>query len=234
MSGFPMCEPQSFFKEYWQDDRIEREFVESGYQCCTRTNGLGHRCGYVAISKTHPLFGLNDYDIDAFASFSVDGGITFAEGMGDKWIFGWDAAHCWHKPDPSIMDAQFRKRYEQHPELYYHSPDAVMVDADMAEFETRKLAIELRVIEEKGIIGAYIDNTQQDIKEEDTTGAVAYRVRDYRGFSDFDNKNDYNFDEIVYFDSRFSKYQIDEMLAHSIFDVDEYRCVTYEFERVIE
>lgn len=63
-------------------------------------------------------------------------------------------------------------------------------------------------------------------------GAVAYRVQGYRGFSDFDNRNDYNVDEIVYFDDRFTRGQIDKMLACSIFDVDKYRCVAYEFERV--
>lgn len=70
------------------------------------------------------------------------------------------------------------------------------------------------------------------VKQEVIMGAVAYRVQGYRGFSAYDNKDDYNVDEIVYFDDRFSREQIDKMLACSIFDVDKYRCVAYEFEKI--
>lgn len=140
----------SIFADFWRDDRIEREFTASGYECCTRTNGLGHRCGYVAVTDGHPLFGMNVWDAYENDVPDVDGGITFAEGMGGKWVLGWDAAHCWHKPDPSIMDAERRERYEKHPGLYWHDADAVMIDADMAERETRRFAKKLRAMEVDG------------------------------------------------------------------------------------
>lgn len=40
MSGFPMREPQNFFEEHWQDDRIEREF-ELGVATTPAGNLLG-------------------------------------------------------------------------------------------------------------------------------------------------------------------------------------------------
>lgn len=38
----------SVFSDYWGDGSIEREFEESGLECCTRTVDFGHRCGYEA------------------------------------------------------------------------------------------------------------------------------------------------------------------------------------------
>ena len=134
--------------EFWGDNRTEREFEESGLQCCTRTHELGHRCGYVALPKGHPLFGVNlldllDLDSEALDEVDVDGGVTFAKGTDDMWILGWDAAHCWHIPDPTIMDEWHRRTHEEHPEWSYYEQNSYMVDADMAEKETRSLARQL-------------------------------------------------------------------------------------------
>lgn len=129
--------------EYWNDDHTEREFEESGLQCCTRTNDMGHRCGYVALPEGHPLFGKDwsaCYDIDA-PDLDVDGGVTFANGTDGMWILGWDAAHAWHRPDPSIMSPEFMASFERFGHICYQ--DAVMIDADMAESETRRFARQL-------------------------------------------------------------------------------------------
>ena len=133
--------------ELWDDGRTEREFEECGLQCCTRTNDLGHRCGYVALPKGHPLFG-KDWDAcyDIAPELEVDGGITFANGTDDMWVLGWDAAHAWHRRDWSIASDTLRKRAEEHPELYvdFDWPGgSYMVDADMAEHETRRFARQL-------------------------------------------------------------------------------------------
>ena len=61
---------------------------------------------------------------------------------------------------------------------------------------------------------------------------TAYRVQGYRGFSDCDGRSDYNFDKIIWFDSRFSEKQIERMLACSVFDTEKYRCVAYEFSKI--
>ena len=138
--------------EYWGDDRTEREFEESGLQCCTRTNDLGHRCGYVALPKGHPLFG-KDWDecYDIAPELEVDGGITFANGTDDTWILGWDAAHAWHRHDWSIASDRIRELRDTHPELYvdFAWPGvSYMVDADMAEHETRSFARQLSKVGE--------------------------------------------------------------------------------------
>ena len=132
--------------EFWDDGRTEREFTESGLQCCTRTHKRGHRCGYVMIHEGHPLYGITllDYS-DALTELEVDGGITFANGCDGCWVLGWDAAHAWHEPDPAIMDEGFRKArglLEPVPALF----PTYMVDADMAEAETRKLARQVAAI----------------------------------------------------------------------------------------
>ena len=57
-----------------------------------------HRCGYVAVEKTHPLYG---EPYDQHYDLKVHGGLTYARG-GDSypvvcgegvWWFGFDAAH---------------------------------------------------------------------------------------------------------------------------------------------
>ncbi len=133
--------------EYWPDrDRTEREFTESGLPCCTRTHELGHRCGYVMVREGHPLYGLTLWDdSDALAELEVDGGITFAKGRDGCWILGWDAAHAWHIPDPSIMDEGFRRARGLLEPVPAPFP-TYMVDADMAEAETRKLARQVAAI----------------------------------------------------------------------------------------
>lgn len=41
---------------------VEREFEHSGYKCVVTFNVMGHRCGYVGIPKSHPLYGKNYSD----------------------------------------------------------------------------------------------------------------------------------------------------------------------------
>jgi len=139
--------------EFWDDNRTEREFEESGLQCCTRTVDLGHRCGYVALPKGHPLFGKGwDACYDVAPELDVDGGITFANGTDDMWILGWDAAHAWHRRDWSIASERLRERAQEHPELYFdfYMEDGYMVDADMAEAETRRFARQLAELSGEG------------------------------------------------------------------------------------
>lgn len=135
--------------EYWGDDRTEREFEECGLQCCTRTQPMGHRCGYVSLPEGHPLFGK---DCDACYGVSpdldVDGGITFANGTEKVWILGWDAAHVWHIPDVSLMDERYREVFDRYGSL--HEEIAYMVDADTAEYETRRFARQLAALREEG------------------------------------------------------------------------------------
>ncbi|MBQ9041451.1 MAG: hypothetical protein IJ111_01385 [Eggerthellaceae bacterium] len=103
---------------------------------------MGHRCGYVAIPHDHPAFGKSwDEIYDVIPDLDVDGGVTFACLNGDTWVLGWDAAHSWHLPDVSIMSDECRRIHEQYGS--FREPFAVMIDADMAEAETRRFAQQL-------------------------------------------------------------------------------------------
>lgn len=137
--------PAEFLNDRGCSD-IEREFEESGLMCCTRALALGHRCGYVAVGPDHPLYGTEGCE-DAVLDLDVDGGITFAKTVGDTTVLGWDAAHCWHRPDPTIMDEERRRSYEERLGLPLNIESVgVMVDADMAEEETRRLARQIAAI----------------------------------------------------------------------------------------
>jgi hypothetical protein len=98
------------------------------------------------VHEGHPLYGLTLWtDEGAFDELEVDGGITFARGRDGCWILGWDASHAWHIPDPSIMDEGLRELYKTRPVVPAPFP-TYMVDADMAEAETRRLARQLAEI----------------------------------------------------------------------------------------
>lgn len=128
------------FHALFDSDSIECEFTAYGLECCVRRIPFGHRCGYVAIPKSHPLHGVtleNLYDIEVPA---VDGGVTFTRQLHDMWVLGWDASHCWHRPDPSIMDERQKSMYANQPWLYSHDDNTIMIDADMAIDETSKFA----------------------------------------------------------------------------------------------
>lgn len=86
-----MCLPVKPFK-------IEREWECAGLQCAVvQAREAQHRCGYVRVSPTHPLFG-KGYDDP---NVEVHGGLTFAElepctehSDGQGWWFGFDCAHA--------------------------------------------------------------------------------------------------------------------------------------------
>lgn len=72
--------------------KLEREFDYEGLKCLVVGLVQGHRCGYVGIDKSHPLFGKNYHEVEV----SAHGGITFAGNIpvyGDLWFFGFDCGH---------------------------------------------------------------------------------------------------------------------------------------------
>jgi hypothetical protein len=139
--------------------KVERMFEESGLKCFTKTVDTGHRCGYVMVEKGHPLYGCKCSVDERFGAIEVDGGVTFAETFGDVTVLGWDAGHWWHLVDPSIKERDFTEDEAAIVELYEalsnladtlggFDPEKYMVDADIAEEETRRLARQLAEMEE--------------------------------------------------------------------------------------
>lgn len=134
--------------------KVERMFEESGLKCFTKTVDTGHRCGYVMVEKGHPLYGCKCSVDEKFAAIDVDGGVTFAETFGDVTVLGWDAGHWWHLVDPSIKVRDLSDFESAIVDLCNSlsdfadtmggfSAEKYMVDADMAEKETRKMARQL-------------------------------------------------------------------------------------------
>ena len=73
---------------------------------------LGHRCGYVALPKTHKYYGYNDMDIP----LSVYGGITYASDtldnridIDDVWWIGFDYAHLADGHDYKALEDYYGK-----------------------------------------------------------------------------------------------------------------------------
>ena len=42
---------------------IEKSFIHSNKQCLVIFTNMGHRCGYVAVEKDSPLYGIDYNDV---------------------------------------------------------------------------------------------------------------------------------------------------------------------------
>ena len=78
---------------------VEEIFEYNGYKCaCVFTKG-GYRCGYVAIDKNHPYYGLDCGDegpneIDCHWGLTYGGtGVHFCADEEGVWWFGFDCGH---------------------------------------------------------------------------------------------------------------------------------------------
>jgi hypothetical protein len=49
--------------EIWLDEPDEKDWEYKGFKCALRRNHCGSWCGYVGISKEHPLYGLGYDDV---------------------------------------------------------------------------------------------------------------------------------------------------------------------------
>lgn len=89
--------------------RMEKEFEHCGLKCMVVIQNMGHRCGYVGVDKTHPLY---DADYTEVADFEVHGGLTFSNNIGSDnlWYFGYDCSHLDDACDiDAIQDTQLRE-----------------------------------------------------------------------------------------------------------------------------
>jgi hypothetical protein len=140
-----MCLPVKPYK-------VEREWEHAGLRCAVvLAREAMHRCGYVRVPPSHPLFG-KDYDADG-VNVDVHGGLTFAEiepctehQDGQGWWFGFDCAHAGDAsadPNVSLSDLSHEARgvlaiYRGFPDLNEHYWQQVEV-----EKETESLADQL-------------------------------------------------------------------------------------------
>lgn len=86
----------------------------NGYEYLTVFNDLGFRCGYVAISKNHPLYTAED---DRISELAMHGGCTYFDAQltdsdcSDKWI-GFDCGHFLDENDMEALAEHFPKKAE--------------------------------------------------------------------------------------------------------------------------
>ena len=81
--------------------------TEAGYPAVVVIQPMGHRCGYVALPKSHPAAG-KDYDDLAIY---VHGGLTYGVTTEEGAIFGFACAHGDDMPDPTLMSDGWRYAY---------------------------------------------------------------------------------------------------------------------------
>lgn len=119
---------------------VESEFTSNGLKCVMLGYPMGHRCGYVAISKESPYLELDDETID---NINVHGGVTFGGELpiidnGQNFWVGFDCAHYMDAKDQWIID-QFDTGYE----LSSFDKVGKKRNTNFVKRETRKLAKQL-------------------------------------------------------------------------------------------
>lgn len=96
-------------------DLLLAKGTHAGYEWEVTSNRLGFRCGYVRVPPGHPWHGKGYHDVDA----EVHGGLSFAEadehcgkgGPDDAWWLGFDCAHAFDAPDPSLPGYPYSPDY---------------------------------------------------------------------------------------------------------------------------
>ena len=127
----------------------EDRFMYKGYECRVLFIPLGHRCGYVRVPKTHPLYGkAASYKYGMFAAFeeAIDchGGITYVEeylnGEPSKdsvWI-GFDCAHL-----GDGVDIESKKKYFPNEKITVTPDHGEVRDLEFCRNECKKIVDQL-------------------------------------------------------------------------------------------
>lgn len=89
---------------------VEKEFTIDGFRCAVIANySLGHRCGYVEITKDSPLFNVEFDKLDSIVK--VHGGLTYDKisdeyplesNSPSRWI-GFDCNHLYDAKDIDLI-----------------------------------------------------------------------------------------------------------------------------------
>lgn len=127
--------------------KIEKVFKYKDYECVIVGFSLGHRCGYVGISKNHRYYGKDYDDLQLY----VHGGLTYSKLnpefsiKSDKWWIGFD---CMHREDGKdfdlIRELSLVEEYEYILDLEKRFPTGGIVRTiDFVENECKKLIDQL-------------------------------------------------------------------------------------------
>ena len=100
--------------------KIEKDWMYKKYRCVVIMTSMGHKCGYVGITKKHFLYNKDYWSIP---DFDVHGGITFSDGgknsdypiKSNLWWFGFDCAHASDAKDLSVVDNYIKEIEKKYP-----------------------------------------------------------------------------------------------------------------------
>ena len=101
---------------------IKDKGTHRGFNYLVLSMPMGHRCGYVQIPESHPLYGKHCSEETVWQNINVHGGLTFSEHMieGDcggcftegYWL-GFDCNHICDMPDPDEKSRAFLNRMKK-------------------------------------------------------------------------------------------------------------------------
>jgi hypothetical protein len=95
--------------------KAEKTWItEAGYPAAVVIQPLGHRCGYVALPKSHPAASKHYDDLEIY----VHGGLTYGVTTEEGAIFGFDCAHYTDRPDPALMSDECRAAHNRYSTNY--------------------------------------------------------------------------------------------------------------------
>lgn len=88
---------------------VENDFYYEGFRCIVTGVATGHRCGFIAIPKGHPLF---EVDRDQLSQIDVYGGWTYSDSVPNypasttepAWWIGFDCGHSGESRDFQLME----------------------------------------------------------------------------------------------------------------------------------
>lgn len=126
-----------------RDVITEKAWVtQAGLPARVQIMPMGHRCGYVGVSKE--VFegkGYDDLDIE------VHGGLTYArdEEDGLRW-YGFDCAHLGDARDVNLMDAEHKEMYEKYHMGFNDGTDTIK-SLDYCINECESMANQLKQLE---------------------------------------------------------------------------------------
>lgn len=84
----------------WDNEPDLFEWEIYGMPCFVKRNNFGSWCGYVGLSKDHPLYGISYDDVYAKVDIDVHGGLTYSDfwdlkksESGEIYWVGFDCCH---------------------------------------------------------------------------------------------------------------------------------------------
>lgn len=124
---------------------IEKQWItSSGLPAKVLIMPMGHRCGYVGVSKE--VFEDKDYnDID----IEVHGGLTYSrdEEDGLRW-YGFDCAHLGDARDVNLMTPEYRVTFEKYHFEFKEECETVK-SLEYCINQCENMATQLKQLEEK-------------------------------------------------------------------------------------